>query len=135
MQLVEVLVASTVFAVSAGGAMQMSAATAASTLMSRTREQVLESIEQDRLSLQGYWRRSTTQSMTCLAVLVMMESQAGQVMPPAGVQRQLRRSSEGELLEITWQGIGSEAVRRRRLVSPLALGLCAPSLVAAGGLP
>jgi len=138
MQLVEALVASTVFAVAAGGALQITSATAASTLSSRARDQAQERLEQDRLQLQGQWRRSLTASLSCQQALAAMESGAAALPPPEGVQRQLRRSPDAEALEISWQLSGLPQLQRRRLVSPLALGLCvspaSPAAPSAGGL-
>lgn len=126
MQLVEALVASTVFAVAAGGALQITAATAASTLSGRAREQALERLEQDRLQLQGQWRQALTAPLTCQQALAAMESLAAGLTPPAGVQRQLRRSPDADALEISWQLSAMPQVQRQRLVSPLGLGLCVP---------
>jgi hypothetical protein len=131
MQLVEALVASTVFTVSAGAALQISAAAAASSLSSRAREQALEQIEQDRVQLQGLWRQSLAQPIECGQALAVMEAQAARFPPPSGVERQLQRSPEAGVLEIRWQLSASPAVQRRRLVSPLGLGLCSPQTSAA----
>jgi hypothetical protein len=135
MQLVEALMASTVFAVAAGQALQMSAATAVSSLANRAREQALERIEQDRLQLQGLWRQSLTQPMDCGQALAAMERQAASLAAPVGVQRQLRRSSEQDLLEISWQSGAAPLLQRQRLISPLVLGFCPPpaSVTPVGG--
>jgi hypothetical protein len=134
MQLVEALVASTVFALSAGGALQISAGTAAGTLSSRAREQALERIEHDRLQLQGQWRAALAQPMPCDAALAAMEAISAAQPPPPGVQRALARSGSADLLEIRWQLEQTPELQRRRLISPLALGLCLP-VVAPGGQP
>jgi hypothetical protein len=138
MPLVEALVASTVFAVAAGGALQITAATAAGSLSGRARDQALERLEQDRLQLQGQWRRVVTAPLSCQQALAAMEVLAAGLRSPEGVQRQVRRSPDLEALVISWQVSGMPQVQRQRLVSPLGLGLCVPPTsavaVSAGGL-
>lgn len=126
MQLVEALVASSVFAISAGAALQISAGSAAGTLNTRAREQALERIEQDRLQLQAHWRAALAQPMACAAALAVMEAISASQAAPAGVSRSVQRSGQAELLEISWALEQAPQLQRRRLISPLALGLCLP---------
>lgn len=124
MQLVEVLVAASVFTAAAGGSLQLFAQAASHSQHGELRQQQLERIEIDRLQLQAHWRRQLQDQAVCPLNREQLQALAAQLPPPPRVQRQLLPGDQPEELRVRWRFEGEAAVVRERLVSAAGLGLC-----------
>ena len=137
MNLTEVIVAATVFLGACSGAAQMGASSAEAMSSSRTRAAALEQIEAQVLAVAPLMAAARAQapspSSRCSDALPWLQAQLEAGLPPlaSGVQRELSVDPTGEQLQLAFSAGGG--VRRLRLVSPAAYGLCglpAPSQLA-----
>lgn len=137
MSLTEVIVAATVFLGACSGAAQMGAASAQAMTQQRQQAQQLEQIEAQLLAAAPVIRAALAEapqplgSGTCAAAAEWMQIQLEAGLPAAGsgLGRQLSLSASGEQVQLTVQGAGD--LRRQRLFSPAAFGLCGAAVVEA----
>jgi hypothetical protein len=136
MNLVEVMVASTVFATASGSSLQIWAASAGTSQQGVQRQQVLERMEIDWLRLQAQWRQAAPAegalNQSCQEAAAEMVALAQRVPVPPQVRRQLEPSADGRALLVRLQS-QEPAVERQRLFSPALYGFCGdPAPVAEG---
>ena len=124
MTLTEVLVSASLFLGVCSGAAQMGAGTTRAMTASRERAAVLEQIEAQFLAVAPVIHAGVTVSSSCGAAAIAMQQQLEVALPPlgTGVQRQLSLVAGGEQVLIAFTGPGG--VRRQRLLTPAAYGLC-----------
>jgi type II secretory pathway component PulJ len=124
MQLVEVMVAASVFTAAAGGSLQLFAQAASSSQQSELRQQQLERVELDRLQLQAHWRRQLQGEASCSVNPEQLQAMAAQLQPPPQVQREVLPGEQAEELRVRWRIAGHMSVVRERWVTAAGLGLC-----------
>jgi hypothetical protein len=125
MQLPELLVAVTVFAMGASASLQLTAMGEASQQRLGSRSQLLARIDQDRQQLQARWQllpKATTGP--CKVSALGLETAAATLPLPSPLQRQLVASNDGSSLMVSWGVNGEAQPLRRRLFTPAGLGLC-----------
>jgi hypothetical protein len=120
MNLTEVLMAAVILVGSSGASLQIWARAAASEQRWSAQATLLQGSEEDRLNLQGQWRRQLMQGLDCQQATAAMLTLAAQQPAPGGMERQLQQAADGLSLQLIWP-----AAQRQRWVSPAALGLCA----------
>ena len=129
MNLIEVVVAAALFLGACSGAAQMGASSAQAMTKGRQQGQQLEQIEAQFLAAAALLRQvepSSDRNLTCDAAAQLLQSQLAASLPPveAGVVRQLSLVPGSIHLQLTLAGEGG--LRRQRLYSPAAAGLCGP---------
>jgi len=129
MNLIEVVVAAALFLGACSGAAQMGASSAQAMTKGRLQGQQLEQIEAQFLAAAALLRQvepSSDLNLTCDAAAQLLQSQLAASLPPveAGVVRQLSLVPGSIHLQLTLAGEGG--LRRQRLYSPAAAGLCGP---------
>jgi len=128
MNLAEVIVAATVFLGACSGAAQMGASSAQAMSSSRTRAAALEQIEAQVLAVGPLLAAARAQGpipgSSCRDALPWLQAQLDAGLPPlaTGVHRTLSVDLTGEQLHLAFSAGGG--VRRLRLISPAAHGLC-----------
>jgi len=133
MQLLEVMVAASVFTAASAGSLQLFAQAASSSQASELRQQQLERIELDRLRLQALWRRQLQAASSCAVTPDLLRELAASVPPPPQLQRELLLAEQPGELRLRWRFEDQPAVVRERLVTPAGLGLaCSASSVDQG---
>lgn len=135
MNLIEVMLASAIFAGAAGGSLQLWAASAAASQQSVERERLLERMDLDLLQLQARWRRDAQgwAGLRCEVATVRLEDLAAVSPVPPQLRRSVEPSADGSGLVITLSGQQpgqSEGLRRQRLFTAAALGPCSQAEVA-----
>ncbi len=127
MNLIEVVVAAALFLGACSGAAQMGASSAQAMTQGRLQGQQLEQIEAQFLAAAALLRQvEPSPDRTCDAAAQQLQSQLAASLPPveAGVVRQLSLVPGSIHLQLTLAGEGG--LRRQRLYSPAAAGLCGP---------
>ncbi len=127
MNLIEVVVAAALFLGACSGAAQMGASSAQAMTKGRLQGQQLEQIEAQFLAAAALLRQvEPSPDRTCDAAAQLLQSQLAASLPPveAGVVRQLSLVPGSIHLQLTLAGEGG--LRRQRLYSPAAAGLCGP---------
>ena len=127
MNLIEVVVAAALFLGACSGAAQMGASSAQAMTQGRLQGQQQEQIEAQFLAAAALLRQVEPSSdLTCDAAAQQLHSQLAASLPPveAGVVRQLSLVPGSIHLQLTLAGEGG--LRRKRLFSPAAAGLCGP---------
>jgi hypothetical protein len=127
MQLVELMVAASVFMAASAGSLQLFAQAASSSQASERRQQQLERIELDRLRLQAFWRRQLDGASSCDVTPEHLRELAASVPPPPQLQRELLVADQQGELRLRWRFEDQPAVVRERLVTPAGLGLACPA--------
>jgi type II secretory pathway component PulJ len=123
MQLVEVIVAATVFTAASGSSLHLFAQAASRSHATEARQQQLERIELDRLQLQAHWRQKLAEQMLCSSSSEQLQALAAALPPPPQLHREVSASDPGDGLRVRWRLTGEAAVVRERLVTPAGLGL------------
>lgn len=117
MNLVEALVAASLFLAGVAASLQLWAGAGGSQRSLDQRQHLRERIERDRLVLQSHWRL-TLASASCPTVEQML--QAAVALPPAApVERQAQVGGDGQTLQVLWPAAG-----RQRWYTAAGLGLC-----------
>ena len=127
MQLLEVMVAASVFTAASAGSLQLFAQAASSSQASEVQQQKLERIELDRLRLQALWRRQLQGASACAVTPEHLRELAASVPPPPQLQRELLLAEQQGELRLRWRFEDQPAVVRERLVTPAGLGLACPA--------
>ena len=125
MQLVEVMVAATMFAAASGSSLQLFAQVASSTQQTELRQQRLERIELDRLQLAAQWRRAL--AAACATSPEQLQALAAAVPAPPQVQREVLAGEQPDELRLRWRFVGEGAVVREQLVTRVGLGGSCPA--------
>ena len=123
MQLVEVMVAATVFTAASGSSLHLFAQAASTSQATEARQQQLERIELDRLQLQAHWLQTLAEQMLCSPSPEQLQAFAAALPPPPQLQRELIASDSGDGLHVRWRLSGQAAVVRERLLTAAGLGL------------
>lgn len=131
MQLVEVLVAASVFTAAAGGSLQLFAQAASSSQQGELRQQQLERVDFDRLQLQAHWRRQLQARLSCTDGADLLQAMAAELPPPPQVHREVLKGDNAHELRLRWRMDGNSPLVRERLVTIAGLGLCSPALAPA----
>ena len=126
MQLVEVLVASGLFALASGSSLQLWGQLGRGVQQGELREQMLQRIEIDRLQLEARWRADLQPSPQCLGKAEAMQALAASLPVPPQLQRSIALSSQPEELRVHWQAAAEPHLVRERWFSAAGLGLCSP---------
>jgi hypothetical protein len=126
MQLVEVLVASGLFALASGSSLQLWGQLGRGVQQGELREQMLQRIEIDRLQLEARWRADLQPSPQCHGQAQAMEGLAASLPVPPQLQRSIALSSQPEELRVHWQAAAMPHLVRERWFSAAGLGLCSP---------
>jgi hypothetical protein len=131
MNLIEVMLASAIFAGAAGGSLQLWAASAAASQQSVERERLLERMDLDLLQLQARWRRDAQgwAGLSCEAATARLESLAATAPVPPQLQRRVEPAPEGTGLVVSLAS-PLDGLRRQRLFTAAALGPCSQAEVA-----
>ena len=122
MQLVEVLVAATVFTAASGSSLQLFAQAASSSQQTELRQQRIERIELDRLQLAAHWRRELAGAVACAISPDQLKALAAAVPAPPQVHREVVVGEQPDELRLRWRFAGEPAVVRERLVTTAGLG-------------
>ncbi|MBM5798169.1 MAG: hypothetical protein FJ051_09220 [Cyanobacteria bacterium M_surface_9_m1_291] len=131
MNLIEVIVAASVFLGACSGAAQMGASSAAAMTSSRARTEALEQIEAQLLAVGPLIAAARAEgpapSSSCRTAVPWLQAQLETGLPPLapGVQRAFSVDPTGEQVQIAFSAEGG--VRRQRLLNPAAYGLCGAS--------
>lgn len=138
MELVNVLVAGSVFATAVGCSLQLWSATAVRARQLTARQQLELQIEQDRLQLQALWRGlrplNGAAAAGCVATAGQLLALAATRPAAPALRRELQLSGDGQALLLRWSAAGAAAAWREREVTPAGLGLCGPMPSAVGVL-
>lgn len=132
MNLIEVLVAGSVFAMASGSSVQIWAAGASSARLGEDSQQVLERTELDLLRLKASWRQAADQGAAradCGLAVVQMQERAQAIQPPPRLERRVVPSADGAGIEVHYRS-ATPHLERARLFTPAALGLCPAQEVA-----
>jgi type II secretory pathway component PulJ len=129
MQLVEVMVASVVFALSSVCSLQIWSQFGRGVQHSELREQWLQRMEIDRLQLQARWRSDLQQSPQCVGQAEAMQALAASLPVPPQLQRQIALGAQPEELAVHWQAVDQPGLQRQRWFSAAGLGLCGSSVL------
>lgn len=135
MQLVEVMVAASVFMAAALASSQLFTQVAGSSQQSEHLQQQLERIEFDRLQLEAHWLRRRQSLSSCSVAVDHMSAVAAEVSPPPQVHRELLAGERPEELRLRWRIASWSAPLRQRLVTAAGLGVCAGSQDATQSVP
>jgi hypothetical protein len=127
MQLVELMVAASVFTAASAVSLQLFAQAASSSQASDWQQQQLERIELDRLRLQAVWRRSLEGASSCAVTPEHLRELAASVPPPPQLRRELLLGDQQGELRLRWRWDAQTAVVRERLFTPAGLGLACPA--------
>lgn len=132
MQLVEVMVAATVFAMATGSSVQLWSRAALGSQQVEIHQQQGERIELDRLQLQARWHAGLRQPAgpACAVSPAQLVKVAERVPVPPQLRRDVTPVDQGSALRVRWSGEASPALARERFFTAAGLGLCVP-LVAA----
>lgn len=126
MNLVDVIVASSLLLGACGGAAQMGSSSAQAMAHSRSRLEALENLEAQLLAVPPVLQAAAAagQDRDCSSAARWMQQQLVAAMPPLpqGVERQLALAPGGEQVVLVLSG--PDGLRRQRLYSPVAFGLC-----------
>jgi len=131
MNLVEVIVASSLFLSACGGAAQIGSSSAQAMAQSRSRSGAMESIEVQLLAVNPVLRVSDPQgdapdgpAHDCSGAARWMQQQLAAALPPLppGVHRQISLAEAGDQVVLVLQA--PDGLRRERRYSPAAFGLC-----------
>lgn len=126
MNLVEVVVATSLFLGACSGAAQMGAASAQAMNQARQQGQLQEQIEAQFLAAGALVHQLEPASEhSCAAAAQQLQSALAAALPPVpvGLQRQLSLAPAGDQVQLTLAGAGG--LQRQRSYSPAAAGLCA----------
>ena len=125
MSLAEVIVAASVFLGVCSGSAQMSALSASAMAESRARAAASEQIEAQFLAVAPVIRAGVSVTSSCAAAAGAMRQQLELGLPPLGpgLQRQLSLAAGDEQVILAFSAPGG--LRRQRLLTPAAYGLCA----------
>ncbi len=128
MQLVEVMVAATVFAIATGSSVQLWSRAALGSQQVEMHQQQGERIELDRLQLQARWQAELRQPAgpACVVSPAQLITVAERVPVPPQLRRDVAPIDQGSALRVRWWVEESPAVARERLFTPAGLGLCDP---------
>ena len=131
MNLIEVMVASAIFAGATGGSLQLWAASAVASQQGAEHERLLERMDLDLLQLQARWRRDTQHwaGLSCERATERLEALAAATPVSPQLQRGVERTPEGTALVVSLAG-QSAGLRRQRLFAAAALGPCSQAGVA-----
>ena len=129
MNLVEVVVAATVFLGACAGSAQMGAASTAAVHQVSQRQVALEQIEAQLLTGQALLQQVDWVGLNCTEAARAMQQQLNAGMPsaPSGLVRQVSLSADGHqvVLSVATAATGeSQPILRQRWLSPAAYGLC-----------
>ena len=127
MQLVEVMVAATVFAMASGSSVQLWSRAAMGSQRVEFQHQQRERIELDRLQLQARWQqdlRQPTGAAGCAVCRDQLITVAERVPVPPQLRRALLPADQADALLVRWWVEASPALQRERLFTPAGLGLC-----------
>lgn len=129
MQLLEVMVAATVFSAAAGSSLQLWSQAASGTQRSEQREQLQERIELDRLQLAAHWRRALQPDQACAVDQNRLLSVAAVLPVPPQLQRQVLADPTSGGVLVRWSAGETPAIARERLFTLAGLGLSCPTEV------
>ena len=124
MQLVEVLVASGLFALASGSSLQLWGQLGRGVQQSELREQILQRIEIDRLQLEARWRADLQPSPQCMGQTQAMEALAALLPVPPQLQRSIAQGDQPGELRVHWRAVTHLSLERERWFSAAGLGLC-----------
>ena len=130
MQLAETVVAVSIFAMPLTVTVQMASLRQLSDQGQMTRQQQMNTVDTDRLALQGTWIQIKPSTCT-LRTVVTMKNASIPLTVPAGIQRQLTylkdgspHESEGQAILASWTSSSNGELLRQRIYTPMGLGLC-----------
>lgn len=128
MQLVEVMVAATVFAMATVGSVQLWSRAALGSQQVEIHQQQGERIELDRLQLQARWQGELRQPAgpACAVTPAQLISVAERVPVPPQLRRDVVPVDQGSAVRVRWWVEASPAETRERLFTAAGLGLCDP---------
>lgn len=124
MQLVELMVAASLFAGAISGSLQLWSDAAATSQRLDHRQLLLERIELDRLQLMAQWRRHAVSSQLCPGDPDALVQSAAHLPPPPQLQRFLERQPNGPGVKVRWSVASDPTLQRQRLFTAAGLGLC-----------
>ncbi len=126
MTMIEVLIGSTVFAISAGASLQLWALAGAATVAEARQQQRMEQAEAVLLRADMALRRLAPGGVDCsTAASQLRDVLAADPLGP-GLERQLEPSASGDGVVLRL-AVAGEATPRQRLYVPAVLGLCGPA--------
>lgn len=128
MNLMEVLIAALLFALSAGSSLRIWSLVSMGVMQEERQQQLADRLDGELAALEASLRlhsRQTLEPPPCGNSADSLRTLLSSRPSSAGVQRQLSLlpSQDGLLLELAIEGL---PVRRQRLLLPAALGLCQP---------
>ncbi|MEY3930674.1 MAG: hypothetical protein RLZZ516_2384 [Cyanobacteriota bacterium] len=130
MQLAETVVAVSIFAMPLTVTVQMASLRQLSDQGQMTRQQQMNTVDTDRLALQGTWIQIKPSTCT-MRTVVTMKNASIPLTVPAGIQRQLTylkdgspHESEGQAILASWTSSSNGELLRQRIYTPMGLGLC-----------
>ncbi|MDM7954446.1 MAG: hypothetical protein QUV07_14690 [Cyanobium sp. CZS 25K] len=126
MNLIEVLIGSTVFAASAGASLQLWALAGAAAMAEQRQQERMEQAEAVLLRAETALRRLAPGGVDCSTAATQLQDLLAADPVAPGLERQLLRSASGDgvVLRLAVEG---EATARQRLYVPALLGLCGPA--------
>ncbi|MBV2351504.1 hypothetical protein KUL97_07260 [Synechococcus sp. HK05] len=133
MQLVEVMVAASVFAMATGSSVQLWSRAALGSQQVEMQQQQAERVELDRLQLQARWQAELRPS--CSVSPAQLITVAERVPVPPQLRREVVPVDQGAALQVRWWLEASPANARERLFTAAGLGLCDPVAAAEEVVP
>jgi hypothetical protein len=132
MNLTEVLVSATIFAIPLPSILQIENMHRVVEEVRMSNQEMLNAVDKDRLTLQGAWMQ--IEPTTCLAYhsVIPMMTAANQIPAPSKIQRQIfylkdgvinTRTAEGQSLMVNWKTSDGKLLRQR-IYTPMGMGIC-----------
>lgn len=129
MQLTETLVAVAIFTIPLGATVQLTSQRQTANQGGQTIQQLTSNVDADRLAVQTAWLQLTP--TTGCRTATELQSEANKITPPTGLQRQVQLLDEAGLdlpaskaVRVSWKNANTGELLRRRIYTPMALGLC-----------